>query len=156
MEDLWQVHYQILLMISQKGTHKIKRKVCDCFLEYESVMDNLIKYKCLSCNKDHSNKLDEKLKKFSDHGINKFTLLLRKDVYPYEYIDDWEKFNETTLPEKEEFYSKFNMENITDAGYMHAKRVCKDFEIKHLGQYYNLYLKSDFWLKFSKTLEKCV
>ena len=89
------------------------------------------------------NKLDEKLKKFSDHGINKFTLLLRKDVYPYEYIDDWEKFNETTLPEKEEFYSKFNMEDITDAGYMHAKRVCKDFEMKHLGQYHNLYLKSD-------------
>ena len=43
--------------------HKIKCKDCDCFLEYESVKDKLIKYKCLSCNKDYSNKLDEKLKK---------------------------------------------------------------------------------------------
>ena len=42
--------------------HKIKCKDCDCFLKYESVNDNLIKYKCLSCNKEHSNKLDEKIK----------------------------------------------------------------------------------------------
>ena len=54
-------------------------------------------------------------------------------------MDDWEKFNETTLPE-EEFYSNLNLENITDADYMHAKRVCKDFEIKKLGEYHNLYL----------------
>ena len=65
--------------------------------------DDLIKYKCLSCNKDYSNKLDEfffKIKntfKFSNNDINKFILLLRKCVYPYEYMDDWEKFNETTL-----------------------------------------------------------
>ena len=42
--------------------HKIKCKDCDCFLKYESVNDNLIKYKCLSCNKEYSNKLDEKIK----------------------------------------------------------------------------------------------
>ena len=70
-------------------------------------------------------------------------MLLRKGVYPYEYMDDWEKFNETTLPEKEEFYSNLNMEDITDADYMHAKRVCKDFEIKYLGECYDLYLKSN-------------
>ena len=45
-----------------EGIHKIKYKDYDCFLEYESVKDNLIKYKCLSCNKDYSNKLDEKFK----------------------------------------------------------------------------------------------
>ena len=84
----------------------------------------MIKYKCLSYNKDYSNKIDEELKKrfknifkFPNSDINKFFLLLREGVYPYEYMDDWEKFNETTLPEKEEF---------TDADYMHAKRVCKD------------------------------
>ena len=110
----------------------------------------MIKYRCLSCNKDYSNKLDEKLKKwlkntfkFSDNDINKFILLLRKSVYPYEYIDEWEKFNETTLPEKEEFYRDLNMEDITDADYINAKRVCRDFEIKHLGEYHDLYLKSD-------------
>ena len=72
MQDLWQVHYQILLIILKEGIKKIKCKDCGCFLEYESVKDNLIKYKCLSCNKDYSNKLDEKL-------------------------DDWKKFNETTI-----------------------------------------------------------
>ena len=122
-----------------EGIHKIKCKDCNCFLEYESVKDKLIKYKCLSCNKDYSNKIDEELKKrfkntfkFSNNDINKFILLLRKGVYPYEYMDDWEKFNETTLPEKEEFYSNLNIEDITDADYMHAKRVCKVLEIKKI------------------------
>ena len=68
--------------------------------------------------------------KFSKHDNNQFTLLLRKCVYRYEYIDDWENFKETSLPEKEDFYSHLNMEDITDADYAHAKRVCKDFEIK--------------------------
>ena len=46
-----------------QGIHKIKCKDCDYFLEYESVKDNFIKYKCLSCNKHYSNKIDEELKK---------------------------------------------------------------------------------------------
>ena len=62
-------------------------------------------------------------------SINLFCFL-RKGVYLYEYMDDWEKFNKTTLPEKEEFYSNLNMEEITDADYEHGKRVRKDFEIK--------------------------
>ena len=57
-------------------------------------------------------------------------MLLRKGVYPYEHMDDWKNFNETTSPEKGEFYSNLNMENIIDANYTHAKRVCKDFKIK--------------------------
>ena len=74
-----------------QGIHKIKCKDCDCFFEYESVKDDLIEYKCLSCNKDYSNKIDEKLKKrfkntftFFNNDINKFILLLRKGFYPYE------------------------------------------------------------------------
>ena len=133
--------------------HQNKCKDCDCFLEYESVKDISIKYECLSCNKNYSDKIDEELKnrfkntfKFSNNDINKFILLLRKGVYPYGYMDDWEKFNETALPEKEEFYSNLNMKDITDANYMHAKRVCKDFEIKNLGEYSDLCLKSDILL----------
>ena len=74
-----------------EGIYKIKLEDCDCFLEYESFTDNLIKYLCLSCNKDYSNKTNEELKKqfkntfkFSNNDINKFILLLRKVVYPYE------------------------------------------------------------------------
>ena len=92
---------------------------------------------------------------FSENDINKFILLLRKGVYPYEYMDDWEKFNETTLSEKEEFYCNLYMEDITDADYMHAERVCKDFEIKNLGEYHDLYLKSDT-LQYFRKLQKNV
>ena len=53
-------------------------------------------------------------------------MLLRKGVYPYEYMDEWEKFNQSSLTEKEKFYSNINMEDIADVDYMHAKRVCKD------------------------------
>ena len=59
-------------------------------------------------------------------------------------MDNWEKFNETSLPEKEHFYSHLNMEDIiTDADYEHAKKFCKDFEIKNLGEYHAMYVQSD-------------
>ena len=71
---------------------------------------------------------------FPSNDINKFILLLRKGIYPYEYMGKWERFNKTSLPEKDEFYSNLNMEDITDADYTHAKRVCKEFEMKNLGE----------------------
>ena len=93
--------------------------------------------------------MDEELKKrlknifmFSYNDINKFILLLRKGVYPNEYMDEWKTFSEI-LPEKEEFYSNLNMEDITDADYMHVKRARKDFEINKIVKYYDLCLKSD-------------
>ena len=55
-------------------------------------------------------------------------------------MDDLEKFNETLLPEKEEFCSHLNMEVITDADYKHAKGVCKGFEIKNSGDNHDLYV----------------
>ena len=58
-------------------------------------------------------------------------------------MNDWEKFNETLLPEKENFYSHLNMEDITDADYAHVKQVCKDFKIKNSGEYRNLYVQRD-------------
>ena len=56
-------------------------------------------------------------------------------------MDEWEKFNETSLPEKEDFCSNINMDDITDADYMHVIRVCKDFEIKNVGEYHDCILK---------------
>ena len=53
-----------------------------------------------------------------------------KDVYPYEHMDGWEKFNETLFPDKYDFYSLLNMEDITDEDYAHTIRVVEDFEIK--------------------------
>ena len=54
-------------------------------------------------------------------------------------MDDWEKFNETMSPGKD-FYSHLNMEDDTGADYAHAKRICKDFEKKNLGEYHDLYV----------------
>ena len=99
--------------------------------------DDLIAYKCLCCNKNYKHKYDEKLKeqffktyRFSNHDKNKFILILQKGVYSYEYMNDWEKFNKKSLPEKGDLGSHLIMEDITDADYTHAKRVSKDFEIK--------------------------
>ena len=55
--------------------------------------------------------------------------MLWKGICPYEYVDNSEKFNETSLPEKEDFYSHLNMENITDVDNAHTKRVCEDFDL---------------------------
>ena len=65
-------------------------------------------------------------------------MYLRKGVYHYEYMEDWEKFNEAILREKEEFYSNLNMEYITHAVTCMQKRVCKNFKIKNLGEYHGL------------------
>ena len=61
---------------------------------------------------------------FSNNDINKYILLLRKGVYSYEYMDEWENVNETSLPKKENFYDNLNMRNITDSDCNHAKRNC--------------------------------
>ena len=117
----------------------IKYNYCDCFLEYIhfDLIDDLIEYKCLCCNKNYLHKFDENLRelffntyKFSNNDNNKFILFQQKGVYPYEYMNDWQKFNETSLSGKEDFYRHLIMEYITDANHAHAKRVCKNFEIK--------------------------
>ena len=80
---------------------------------------------------------------FCDNDINKFVLLLRKGVYPYEYVDNWKKFDKTSLPNKEDFYSNLNMEDINNIDYRHANNVFKRFELENLGQYHYLYVQSD-------------
>ena len=80
---------------------------------------------------------------FCNKNLNKFILLLRKGVYPYEYMDNLERFDETSLPNKESFCSNVNMENIDDIDYRHGNNVFKRFKLKHLGQYHDLYVQSD-------------
>ena len=76
----------------------------------------------------------------------KFELMTRKGVYPYDYMDSFEKFNKTELPTKEEFYSILSDEHITDEDYQHAKNVWNTFKLQSMGEYHNLYLKSDILL----------
>ena len=68
---------------------------------------------------------------------------MQKGVYPYEYMDAWKKFNNTLLPEKKYFYSHLNAEDITDAYYTYAKRICKDFEIKNSAEHHDLSVQSN-------------
>ena len=85
--------------------------------------------------------------------------MLKKGVYPYEYMDSWEKFNETSIPDKDVFYSKLNSEDITDKDYVHVQKVWEVFEIKNLGEYHDLYVQSDTLLLadvFQNFRDKCI
>lgn len=73
-------------------------------------------------------------------------LILKKGVYPYEYMDCVEKFDETQLPTLNEFYSSLNDDGITTEEYTHAELVWEKFNIQNLGEYHDLYLKTDVLL----------
>ena len=70
-------------------------------------------------------------------------LLGGKGVYPYEYMDSWEKSNETSLPPKKAFYSELNLEDITDKDYAHAQKFWEVFGIRNLGEYRDMYVQID-------------
>ena len=127
--------------------------------------DNILKYKCKEYNVISAKSVDELIKKFPrtykycDGNLSKFVLLLRKDFYPYKYMDSWERFNETSLPPKESFYSELNLEDISDKDYLHAQKVWDVFEIRNLGEYHDLYVQTDTLLLadvYEKFRDKCI
>ena len=95
------------------------------------------------CNYNYEQNFDEKIKKpilniykSSNHDNNKVILLFWKGAYPYEYMDDWEKLNGTSLP-KEDFYSHLDMDDVTDADYAYANDSVKIFD------HFDWYVQSD-------------
>ena len=118
--------------------------------DYISIKDKKLIFRYFECEKNYEKDFNKKLikrfsntYKFCNGHINKFILLLKKGVYPYEYIDSWERFDETSLPDKEFFYSNLNMEDILDVDYRHAERVFKNLNNKNLGEYHDLYVQGD-------------
>ena len=86
-----------------------------------SIKDDQLIFRCFECRKNYKKNFNKKLIKkfaniyeFCNGDINKFNLLLRKGVYPCEYMDSREIFDEKSLPDKKEFYSSLNKEDITD------------------------------------------
>ena len=74
---------------------------------------------------------------------NKTDILLRKGVYPYEYIDSHDRFKEPFLPPIEKFYSRLTNDKVKQEDYNHAQKVWIEFNCKTLGDYHDLYLKTD-------------
>ena len=112
--------------------------------------DEQLIFRCFRCKKNYEKDFNKELIKrfaniyeFCSGDNNKFILLLRKDVYPYEFMDSWERFDEASLPNKEAFYSSLNMKDITNIDHRHAKRVFENLNNKNLGDYHDLYIQSD-------------
>ena len=143
-----------------EGIHNNKCLDCNSCLDYVRITKiEILLLKCFNCSNYYVKKFNKDLiKKFkntysfcnsnttessSSERINKFILLLRKGVYPYEYMDNWERFNETSLPSKESFYSNLNMEDIDDINYRHGNNVFNKFKLNNLVDYHDLYVQSD-------------
>ena len=137
-----------------EGIHNSKCADCKSNLDYikitaERKNEKLI-LDCYNCKQRYRKKFNkEPIKRFAstyefcNNDLNKFVLLLRKGIYPYEYADAWETFSELSLPSKEDFYSNLNMEDISDIDYRHANNVFKVFKLENLGNHHDLYVQSD-------------
>ena len=107
--------------------------------------------------------INELIKKFPNiyqfcNEDNKFVLLLRKGVYPYEYMDSWKRFDKTSS-DKKAFYSELCLEDITDEDYSHAQKVFEELKLKNIGDYHDLYVQSDTLLLadvFENFRNKCI
>ena len=106
----------------------------DLFNFMASSLDKLVK----ACPKESFTLLRSK---FSDDS-DSMDLLLQKGVYPYEYMDSFDKFKETRLPSIEQFYSTLKHSDINEE-YLRAQRVWEMFQIKNLGDYHDLYVTTD-------------
>ena len=116
---------------------KVKRKiksVCNFF----GLENSKLNYKCKECKKRSLKPINQLIKRFPNvyqfckKVINKFALLLRKSVSPCEYVDSWERFGETSLPDKKPFDSELYLEDITDKNYTHAQKVFEELKLKNL------------------------
>ena len=133
-----------------ENIHDDKCGKCKSNLCFVRAMNETLLFKCIDCGKEYEKGFNKGLlERFSNtyefcgNDLNKFLILLRKGVYPYEYMDGWNKFNEKVLPSKESFYSSLTMEDISETDYAHANNVFEKLNINNLGEYHDLYVRSD-------------
>ena len=124
-------------------------KKCHENCKYIKQKVDVLIYRCKECNRksykssNPVNKIFSRIYRFCNNEPIKFTLLLRKGVYPYDYMDCWERFNETVLPDIKEFYNSLYQENITVKDHEHAQNLWNTFNIKNMGNYHDLYVQAD-------------
>ena len=133
-----------------EGLNNNKCLNCKSCLDYIKTKNEKLIFKCFNCKTYYEKDFNKELIKrfantyeFCNENLNKFVLFLGKGIYPYEYMDNWERFDETSLPNKESFYRSLNMENIDDIYYRHGDNLFKRFKLKNLGEYHDLYAESD-------------
>ena len=106
----------------------------------DQIRDHRLNYRGKEYNGTSNKSINELIGKFPNTyqfcngNLNKFVLLLRKGVYPYEYMDSWERFNEKSLPLKKDFYSELTLEDISDKDQNHAQKVFEEY-CKVMGDY---------------------
>ena len=127
------------------GKIKINSEFC-----FVGLKNNRLIYKCKECKEECKRPINELIENYSNTyqfckgNLNRFVMLLGgKGVYPDEYMDNWNKFNETSLSSKKAFYSELNLENITDKDYTRNKKVWEVSGIRNLDEYHDLYVQTD-------------
>ena len=149
--------------IAQKHVYKNNRGE-ECHMNINCIPNNMEKYMAFMLGNNlvfldsfqfMSSSLDNLTKNLPDDAFKytqqifikeQFNLMKQKGIYPYDYMDSFNKFNETKLPNKQDFYSILNNEHISDEQYMLAQNVWNTFNIKTMGDFHDLYLKSDIVL----------
>ena len=149
--------------IAKKHVYKNNRGE-ECHMNIDCIPNNMEKYMAfmlgnhlvfldsfqfMSSSLDNlTNNLPDDAFKYTQQEFIKeqFNLMKQKGIYPYDYMDSFNKFNETQLPKKKDFYSILNNEHISDEQYKHAQNVWDTFNLKTMGDYHDLYLKSDILL----------
>ena len=146
--------------IAKKHTYKNKRGE-ECHMNINCIPNNMEKYMAfmlgnhlvfLDSFQFMSSSLDNLIKNLPDEAFKytkqefkkeQFNLMKQKGIYPYDHMDSFDRFNETKLPVQQDFYSILNNEHISDEQYKHAQNVWDTFNLKTMGDYHDLYLKSD-------------
>ena len=149
--------------IAKKHVYKNNRGE-ECHMNIDCIPNNMEKYMAfmlgnhlvfLDSFQFMSSSLDNLTKNLPDDAFKytqqefikeQFNLMKQKGIYPYDYMDSFDRFNETKLPAQQDFYSILNNEHISDEQYKHAQNVWDTFNLKTMGDYHDLYLKSDILL----------
>ena len=162
--DSYQVNYfDNLSEIKNKDCKTcIERKNIKSECEFIGFKNNRLNYRCKECNGTSAKSVNDliekfpRMHKFCNGDLNKFVLLLRKGVYPYEHMDSWERINETSLPPKQDFYSELILEDVSDKDYLHAQKVFNEY-CSDMGEYHDLHVDT-FLLAdvFEKLRDKCI